>query len=181
MNTIWRLVQVLAVVAVFLLAPAVAQAQDSKSTALAGELAKLLDSAKLESIAAKHGANGFVGALYFPGSQLLVVSGTFAAPERALVLLGQKSYRDIYIDLNSASVPATKVFISDLGANGLKFKRERSQPIDTVDMAGKSYSFDGDWKKAKITEAEYTRAFQTSDEQYQQMLQALLDQLKKAS
>ncbi len=170
-------------VAVVVLLPMLAAAQDSKSAALAVELIQLLDTAKLDSIAARHGGgqDGFVGALYFPGSQLLVVSGTFAAPERAAALLARKSYREIYIDLNSASLPASKIFISDLGANGLRFSREDSRPFDSADVGVKAYAFDGDWGKAKMSRDEYTKAYQTTDEQYAMMLQALVAQLKKPS
>ena len=132
--------------------PSLALAQESKSATLATELAKLLDSRKLDSIAARGAApDEYVGCLYFPGSQLLVVGAKYAAPERMKQLLEAKNYRDVYIDLNSASVPQTKVFVSDLGVNGLRFEREGSQPWDTVDIGGKSYSFDGDWGKAKIS------------------------------
>jgi hypothetical protein len=160
--------------------PAAAAAQDSKSAALAGELVKMLDQMKLDSVAAAH-ADGFVGALYFPGSQLLVVQGKFPSSDRATVLVDRKMYRDLYTDLNSASDNATKVFVSDLGANGLQFRRQNNQPFDTVDLGAKSYAFDGDWGKAKLSRDEYTKIYQTTDEQYTQMLQALLDQLKKSS
>ena len=30
------------------------------------------------------------------------------------------------------------MFVSDLGANGLRFKRENNQPFDTADLAGKN-------------------------------------------
>ena len=164
------------------LSPSLALAQESKSATLATELAKLLDSRKLDSIAAPGGApDEYVGCLYFPGSQLLVVGAKYSSPERMQQLLAAKNYRDVYIDLNSASVPQTKVFVSDLGANGLRFDREGSQPWDTVDVAGKSYSFDGDWGKAKISRDEYTKAYQTTDDQYTKMLQALVAELKKPS
>ncbi len=171
----------LALVAAVLCAPSVISAQDAKSAVLAGELATLLDAARLDSVAARHGdaQDEFVGALYFPGSQLLVAKGRFAAPERASVLLGQKSYRDIYIDLNSAALPATRVFISDLGADGLRFKRENNRPSDSADVAAKSYRFDGDWGKARMSREEYTAIWQATDEQYTQMLQSLVAQLKK--
>jgi hypothetical protein len=56
------------------LAPA-ASAQESKSAALAKQLAAALDAGKLDSIAAKDpdAPDVFVAALYFPGIQLLVV------------------------------------------------------------------------------------------------------------
>jgi hypothetical protein len=170
-------------VAAGLLLGSPAFAQESKSAALATELARLLDEAKLDSIAAPHGSSEdqFVGALYFPGTQLLVVAARFSVPQQLSALLGQKNYREVYIDLNSASIAESKVFVSDLGANGLRFRRENNQPHDTVDIGSKSIAFDGDWRKAKLSEDEYTKLYLSSDEQYVQMLQALLAQLKKSS
>ena len=159
-----------------------ASAQDSKSAPLATELARLLDQMKLDSIAAKVTApDQYAAALYFPGSQLLVVGAKYYVPERMDVTLGEKKYRDIYIDLNSAAVPQSKIFISDLGANGLQARRRGNQPFDTVDTKGKSYSLDGNWSKAKITEDEYMKTFQESDQEYAKMLEALIAQLKKTS
>ncbi len=169
------------VLAAVLLAPTYGFAQESKSTALATELSQLLDTMKLDSVAAPAGADQYVGALYFPGSQLLVVSGKYSSPARMNDLLGKKAYKDVYLDLSSASEQQSKMFIMDLGANGLRFKREDNQPFDTVDVAGKSHTFDGDWGRAKISEAEYRKAFTTTDEQYSQMLQALIAALKKSS
>src|SRR4029077_16638645 len=132
---------------------------ESRSASAAIELMKMLDSMKLDSFAFKgSSANEYVAALYFPGTQLLVVSAKFDSPFRADSLLQMKNYRDLYIELNSASQPQTKVFVSDLRANGLTAKKDGSG-YDTADVSGKSYSFDGDWKKAKITEQDYAKAY----------------------
>ena len=170
-----------AAVVVLLVAPTLAAAQESKSSQLATELAKMLDSMKLDSIAAKVEGDEFVGALYFPGSQLLVVKARYIVPERMDAQLAGKNYRDVYIDLNSASIPDSKILISDLGADGLQARRRNNQPFDTVDIGGKSYAFDGDWRKAEISEEEYTETFQTSDAEYSRMLEALIAHLKKTS
>jgi len=154
--------------------------QTSKSAALAAELTRLLDENKIDSVAAK-AADQYVGALYIAGTQLLVVQARYTVPERMNLLLSQKAYRDAYIDLNSASDLKTKIFISDLGANGLRFKKENNQPFDSVDLPGKTIAFDGEWDKAKISEADYTKTYQSTDEQYVQMLQALIGALKKPS
>jgi len=42
--------------------------------------------------------------------------------------LEKKDYQEIYIDLNSASVAATRVFIEDLGADGLKSDHPTAWP-----------------------------------------------------
>ena len=74
----------------------------SRSAPLATELIQLLDAAQLTSIAAKND-DRYVGALYIPGIQLLVVAGRFSAGDRMGYLLAQKSYKDAYLDLSSAS------------------------------------------------------------------------------
>lgn len=164
-----------------LLWPAVALAQDSKSAAVAVELTRLLDLAKLDSIAARHDVAGqYVSALYIPGNQLLVVSAKYSQPTRMDYLLTEKKYQEAYQDLNSAAEQQSKVFVMDLGANGLRFKREKNE-LDTADVSGKSVVFDGDWGKARISEAEYRKTFETTDAQYAQMLQALIAALKKSS
>ena len=169
----------LMVFAGLLLVPASLSAQDSKSAAIAAELTKTLDQMKLDAVAARHGTDQFVAALYFQGSQLLVVGAKYSMPDRLTYLIGQKQYRDVYADLSSASEQSTKVFVMDLGANGLKFKRENDEPFDTVDASGTSIAFNGE--RGKLSEDDYRKAFATSDEQYAAMLQALLVALKKPS
>ena len=165
-----------------LLAPRPSLAQDSKSAPLAAELCKLLDDHKLDSIAARQNGDQYVGALYFAGAQLLVVKGKFASASRMDDLLTKKQFREVYMDLSGASDQQTRQFIMDLGANGLRFKRDGEQPFDTVDVGPKSYRFDGEWGgRAKITEEEYRKAFTQIDEEYAQILQALIAQLKKPS
>jgi hypothetical protein len=162
-----------------LVVPSTLSAQDSKSAAMAGELTRLLDEMKLDAVAAKQGTDRFVAALYFQGSQLLVVGAKYSIPDRINLLIGQKQYRDVYADLSSASEQSTKVFVMDLGANGLKFKRENDEPFDTVDSPGSSVAFNGE--RGKLSEDDYKKAFATSDEQYTSMLQALVAALKKPS
>ena len=177
----WRGVRFLTAALLLALTPALASAQESKSAQVASELAKMLGSMKLDSIAAKIGGDQYAGALYFAGSQLLVVQARYSVPQRMDAQIAQKNYRDVYIDLNSASVPDSKILIADLGANGLTAKRADNQAFDTVDRGGKTYSFDGDWNKAKISEQDYMKAFQDSDAEYAKILQALLTQIKKPS
>jgi hypothetical protein len=154
--------------------------QDSKSSAAAKELAQLLDAAKLDSIAGRDPAqpDQFVAALYFPG-QLLVVSARYSAPVLLDQKIEKKEYRDVYIDLNSASISNTKVFVEDLNADGLRARREDDQPFDTVENGATRLALDGDWKRQKLTEADYMKQYGELDERYSKMLGVLLAQLKK--
>jgi hypothetical protein len=170
------------VAAFMLLVPVAASAQAPKSSTLAAELVRLLDQAKLDSLAAKVAApDQYAALLYLPGSQLLVVQAKYTVPARMDMSLTEKKYRDVYIDLNSASVPSSKIFISDLGADGLQPKRNGNKPFDTVDVNGKTYSLDGEWGKAKISEDEYMKTYETTEAEYVKMLEALVAQIKKPS
>jgi hypothetical protein len=160
-----------------------ALAQESVSAPLAKQLTAALDAAKLDSIAAKDPAapGVYIAALYFPGFQLLAISAKYSAPALLDARLEKKEYRDVYIDLNSASEPGSKMFIEDLGVDGLKAKREENRPFDSAESMGKRTAFDGDWKKQQLSEQEYIKAFSAADERYAQMLTALLAQVKKGS
>jgi hypothetical protein len=162
---------------------ATALAQESKTVALAKQLATALDAGKLDSIAARDSAapDQFVAALYFPGVQLLVVQARYTVPILLADKLEKKQYRDIYIDLNSASVPESKLFIEDLGTDGLKVERQENQPFDTYDAAGKRVAFDGDWKAQKLSKDDYMKAFSKAEGEYSHMLELLLAELKKTS
>src|SRR3954451_1408256 len=120
--TMTRAAAVTVAVALTLSMSSIVSAQDAKSGPLAKQLAAALDSAKLDSIAAPDPSSPgtFVAALYFPNMQLLVVSAKYTAPQLLLAKVDKKDYRDVYSDLNSASVPESKIFIEDLGADGLK-------------------------------------------------------------
>jgi hypothetical protein len=160
--------------------PATANGEDAKSVALAKQLAAALDAAKLDSIAAKDPSapDAFVSALYFPG-QLLVVSARYSAPALLTERIARKEYRDVYMDLNGAAMPNSKIFIEDPGADGLKADHNENQPFDTFEASGKRVAFDADWKKQKMSKEEYLKAFADADARYSQMLQALIAEIKK--
>jgi hypothetical protein len=159
---------------------AVASAQESRSATLVKELTALLQAKKLDSIAARAPSTSdqFVAALFFPG-QLLVVSARYSAPPVMLERIARSEYRDVYIDLNSAAVPDTRVLITDLGADGLKPRREANQPFDLQDDNGKGIQFDGNWREDKMSEEDYMKAFAQADQKYTAALEVLIGALKK--
>jgi hypothetical protein len=159
-----------------------AAAQDSKSTALAKDLTTLLDTAKLTAIAAKDPSDpeAFVAAMYFSGSQLLIVSAKYTPAVILNGKLDKKDYQEIYIDLNSASVASTRVFVEDLGADGLKLDHAEGTAFDSIDRGGKRTIFDSDWKKdQKLSDEQYAKLFADADTLYSRLLQALINQAKR--
>lgn len=137
--------------------PALAQ----ESAGLATELAELLSAAGLEAIAAKdtEGTDRFVAALAFPG-QLLVVSARYEVPMYVEAKIVKAQYREVYIDLNAASIAETKVLITDVGADGLSAEGDA---VDMLDTGSGPSKFDGD---------------PAADAQYSRMLRALIAQAR---
>jgi hypothetical protein len=163
-----------------LVAAAPAAAQASKSSAAAKALVEALDNAKLDSIAAVDPSEPgmFAAALYIPGTQLLVVAAKYSAPSLLIDKLTRKDYRDIYIDLNSASVPDTKLFVMDQNVDGLVARPDNDQPADTWEIGKTALAFDGKWKNGKMSEDEYMKAFTAADERYAAILTLLITQVK---
>lgn len=156
-------------------------AQESKSAPLAKQLAAALDAKKLDSVAAKDPSrpDSYVGALYFPGLQLLTIAGSYSAPQLMDARLEKREYRDVYVELNGATTAGTKVFVEDLFVDGLKVKRDGDQPAaDNYEASGKRMAFDGEWRKQQLSEDEYLKAFAAADARYVQLLTVLIAQLK---
>jgi hypothetical protein len=175
----WAAVAVLAVLA----GAGPARAEDSVSQRLAQQLTTLLDQKKLDSVATRDpgSADSFVAALYFPGAQLLVIGAKYAAPALLNEKILRGNYRDVYIDLNAATDPATKVVIEDLYADGLRSRRKGEQPPDAITKGtAQQFAFDGQWRKRKVSEDEYLRTFSDAETQYTRMLELLIAELKRA-
>ena len=163
------------------LVPSLARAQEAgKSTELVKQLTQLLESKKIEAVAAPDAQNpgSFLAALYFPGTQLILVSAKYSSPPLLTELLARKDYKAVYAELVSASVPASKVFISDIYADGLFVKPSGSNPPDSVENGNTQTTFDGAWKKAKLSEADYLKIFSDADAVYTRALQGLINHLK---
>jgi hypothetical protein len=165
------------------LAAVIVPAQETKSADLVKQLTEVLDGKKLDSIAAAdpQSPGTFVAALYFSGSQLLVVSAKYAAPTLMNDKIAKKDYREVYLDLSSASVAGSKLFVIDTNADGLNAKPGDDQPFDTAERGSTQYSFDGNWKKAKMTEADYMKAFAEVDSAYTHAITLLTAQAKAGS
>jgi hypothetical protein len=162
--------------------PQAAAAQEPVSAGPAKELAQLLSAKKLDSIAARMPDNReeFIGALAFPG-QLMVVWARTTAPAVVNEKLIRKEYKEVYIDLNSASVVDSRHFVTDLGPDGLKWRPDnKSGPADSHDLGAKSMRFDGNWREDKMSEADYKKAHAEADAAYAKAVQALIEEIKKA-
>lgn len=155
--------------------------QASRSASAAKELTQALEAAKLDAIAAADPSDpsAFVAALYITGSQLLVVSAKYAAPPLITAKLKSKEYRDIYVDLSAAAMAGTKVFLIDMNCDGLVSKPDGDAVPDSWEADKQTVSFDGDWKKSKLSEADYMKVYTSADERYAKFLALLTAQAKQ--
>lgn len=160
--------------------PGAAPQAPSRSQALAKDLTALLQAQKLDAVAAKTGEDQFVAVLYIPGVQMLVVSARYTAPALLNEKIIGRQYRDVYLDLASASVPDSKLFIEDMQADGLRADRDGNAPFDIVTRGvGAAFALDGEHKKKKISQEEYQRTYAEFEGAYEKILTALLEQARK--
>jgi hypothetical protein len=129
----------------------------------------------LDAIAARdpEASDVFVAALVFPGSQLLVVSAPYPTPAALDTLLAQRQYRDVYSTLQQPSIKAGKIFVQDLGCDGLH--GEDGADVDVLYEQGTTQTmFDGNWKTKRLSEAAYRQEPDAADLRYAHMLTVLL-------
>lgn len=155
--------------------------QSPTSASAAKQLAQALEAAKLDSIAAADPSDpsSFAAALYISGSQLLVVSAKYAAPVLLIAKIKSKEYRDVYIDLNAASVAGSKVFIIDMNCDGLTSRPNDNGAPDSWEAGKQQVSFDGEWRKAKMSEQDYMKAYTEADAHYSKIAALLTAQAKQ--
>jgi hypothetical protein len=164
--------------------PAAAEGQTSKSAIAAKELSQQLDQAKLQHIAAKdpEDPTRFVAAMYFPGMQIVAVSGKYSVPVLLNEKLIQRKYQDIYVDLSSASERDSRITIEDLRCDGLPAARiKNATGSDAWEKGTARVVFDFDWKKQKLSEKDFYDQLSAADAQYTRLLGLLLAEAKKGS
>jgi len=169
----------LAIGAVALLAlVAPGAAADLQSRPLAQQLTTLLAGRHLDAIAVKDPSDDgrFVAALYFPDVQLLVISARYPSPAELQQMLASHAYRDVYAALQQSGAADSKLFVQDLGADGLH--AAANQPVDIVyERVVNQAIFDKDVARA---DAAYNRKLTAADAQYSRLLQLLLDAARKS-
>ena len=121
----------------------------------------------------------FVAAMLLPDLQLLVVAAAYEAPVLLRERVLTRKYREAYQDLQSASIPDGKVVIEDLLADGLVIKPAKGQAADQATIDDKTVAFDGQWRKARLKEEEYTAAFSDAEKRYTRLLGLLIAQAKR--
>jgi hypothetical protein len=174
---------VLGLAASFSVTSVYAEDQASKSASVAKELSQRLDQAKLQHIAARdpEDPTRFIAAMYFPGMQIVAVSGKYSVPVLLNEKLMAKQYQDINVDLSSASERDSRITIEDLRCDGLPAVRVKNGPNDAWEQGSTRVVFDFDWKKQKLSEKDFYDKLSAADAAYARILGILLAEAKKSS
>ena len=171
----WSVIGVSAAACLLLWIPAAAQTP--ASAPLAAQLAELMSGAQLDAVAGQAAGgdeNRFVAALAFPG-QLLVVSARYEVPIYVEQKIENRQFRDVYIDLNAASIAGTKVLVTDAGADGL---HASDDAVDMFDDGSGVLHLNGDWEAQNMSRDDYMQAVADADDRYVRMLNALIEQVR---
>ena len=152
----------------FLFGSFVSQAQPASSASLVEQLKQLMDDQELSAIATQDPTkeNHFVAALYFSGRQVLAVSAPYSAPLIMSGMLDNGDYRNVYIDLSSASDPAARFFVDDFGADGLQAGSATEGPRDGVNRGGQQVALD------------VSDLYAQADQDYAEILRLLIGKLR---
>jgi hypothetical protein len=167
------------VVALLAVTATLGAAPGSASGDKVATVTQLLNEQKLDAIAAQdpERPDRFVAALYYPGAQLLAISAVHPAPEVMRDRIANRQYRDVYMDLQGPATRDGRLFVIDLGANGLHDRPQNDGFDITYRSGAEQVSFDGEWKAQKLSREQYDERFKGDDERYTQMLEALAREL----
>lgn len=127
--------------------------------------------------AAPDGADRFVGALAYPGVQLLVMSARSTNAQEMQRLIAAGQYNDAYVLLNQASIADGRLFVQDMKADGLPI--DGNGAVDVVYRGDAERTMlDGEADKQGLSAQEYAEAIDSIDAAYSAALQELIDGLK---
>jgi hypothetical protein len=168
-----RVARLLAAMVVALPVAASPGADTLESGALARAVADALTARHLDAFAAPDpGAPGrFVAALVYPGVQLLVVSARYATPAALQPLIDAGRYRDVYMTLQTGSVPESRLFVHDMQADGLRADAKQTPDIVYERLTDETI-FGGDPR-----EKSYRQTLEAKDALYSRALRVLADAL----
>jgi hypothetical protein len=157
-----------------------ATADDWQSAPATRALLQHMDASKADALAVRdpERPERFIAALRLPG-QLLVVSATHPSVDLVAQRLARGDYRDVYMDLQGTPARASKFFVHDMAADGLSLDA-RGEAYDVVYDGATMLTCDGQWKDAKMPEAEYRDRVAKADVRYARMLGLLAGALSPA-
>jgi hypothetical protein len=161
--------------------PVMALGQDCKSAPLAKELTTLLAERRLDAFAVQDPSRPgfFVAVRSYPGVQLLVVGGSSSAIDYITYQLARKDYGEVYSALHSSAASATKLFVHDMGADGLT--RESDQVDVVYEKDADQMLVDRAGRASGLSKEAYASKVTAIDEEYAALLDIVLKEIRQST
>jgi hypothetical protein len=142
---------------------------------LVQELTTALTARHLDVFAARdpEAADRFVAALVYPNVQILLVTGRYPVPAALDPLLAAGSYRDVYLAMQSNALPDSKLFIHDMGADGLRVKEKQLADVVYEKVVNQTVL------SGNVDDGAYKKRLSDVDAEYARALKILIDALQK--
>jgi hypothetical protein len=156
--------------------------QAAQSPARAEALVRALAQSNQEAVAAAdpQSAGTFIAALY-TGTQLLVVSARHPATESLASRIAKRQYREAFLVLQQTPISTGKVFVIDVGADGLGTSKSETKEFDVMYEEGVRQTIvDGDFERQHLSHDAYEAQVAEADARYARMLTVLADALSGA-
>jgi hypothetical protein len=157
-----------------------AAAQEPTSGDLAKQLVTVMIERKLDAFAAQDPAKPgyFVAVRTYPGVQMLVVGAQSNSTDYIKYQIERHDYGEAYSALNASAVPETKVFLQDMGCDGL----QTDEHVDVMyEKASSQVVFDRNGKASGLSKSAYAAKLTAADAHYRTMLEMLLSDLRRSS
>lgn len=166
---------VIVIAAAFLAAAPRASAQP-RSPALVKSLVDQMSAQHLDAFAARdpNAPDRIVAAMLFPGVQLLVVSARYPSPAALDPSFANKDYRDVYKALQGSAIPDSKLFVQDMGADGLRTTEAQSADVVYQQVVHQTIL------NGKVDDGKYQKTLSPLDADYSRALEILIAGLGSA-
>ena len=164
-----------------LAAPAQSAAQDAATGDAVTSLVALMEQAHLDSFATREAPDGdvYLSVMYVKGVQLLVVRSRHPVPAALDARIAARDFRGAYADHNGSTIREGKLFVMDIGADGLVPRPGRGKPFDIAYENGERETrFDGDWRRQGLSEEAYRLRVADIEHRYSSILNALVAALR---
>ena len=111
--------------------------------------------------------------------QLLVVGGSSTAIDYIEYQLDRKDYGDVYSALHSSATPDTKLFVHDMGGDGLT--RESGEVDVVYEKDADQMLVDRAGKASGLSKKAYASKFMAIDEKYTALLDVALKAIRQST
>lgn len=158
----------------------------SASSVKMKELVALMKSKQLDAFAVRENplGNRFVAVRVVPDVQTLLVSAEYSRPTDIEYWIYNKDYATAYRELKTGTLGSQRFFVEDVKSDGLAAVPDKSGVADSVMIDNTAQVFDGPADPKKHTDKRmpaeaYAKAFAAADARYAEMLDVLINGLKK--